>query len=92
MAVHKLKTWPEFFNQVLAGRKTGELRKDDRGFEADDVIYLEEWDPETEEYTGRWVRFLATSVLKGGQFGLKKGYCLISFHYDLIQTSKSCLV
>ena len=31
MATHNLKTWPPFFEAVLEGRKTFELRRDDRG-------------------------------------------------------------
>lgn len=52
---HTLKIWPTYFMDVLTGMKTSEVRLDDRGFEEMDTIRLEEYDPETEEYTGHWV-------------------------------------
>ncbi len=45
MAKHELKTWPEHFEQVEQGRKTFEIRKDDRGFAVDDVLWLREYTP-----------------------------------------------
>jgi len=30
--VHELKTWPEPFAGILAGRKRYEIRKNDRGY------------------------------------------------------------
>jgi len=35
MTVHELKTMTEYFAAILDGRKTFELRKDDRGFKVD---------------------------------------------------------
>lgn len=42
---------PEFFRAVTDGRKTFELRKDDRGFSVGDHLVLAEWDGE--DFTGR---------------------------------------
>jgi hypothetical protein len=73
--VHVLKIWPEHYVEVVAGRKTFEIRKDDRGgFHVGDVLFLHEWDPTTEKYTGRRYGCVATYVLSGGQFGLAEGY------------------
>lgn len=77
MKKHKLKTWPEYFNEVAEGTKTFELRKDDRPFEVQDTVILKEWDPETHDYTGRWMEFEIIYILKGGQFGLQEGYCIM---------------
>jgi hypothetical protein len=49
---HDLKCWPEFFAEVAAGRKTFEIRKDDRGFRAGDAVRLREYDPTTGLYSG----------------------------------------
>lgn len=57
--VHKLKTWPEYFNEVLRGRKPFEWRVDDRDFKLGDTLVLQEYIPHPEnpgregKYTGR---------------------------------------
>ncbi len=43
---HELKIWPEYFEFVKDGRKTFEVRKDDRGFSFGDAVVLKEWDPD----------------------------------------------
>lgn len=52
MKVHKVKIWPDYFAAVHSGRKTFELRLNDRDYKSDDVIVLREWSPITEKYTG----------------------------------------
>jgi len=47
------KTWPEYFEKVLSGEKTAEIRLADFYVDVGDVLILEEWDPSTKEYTGR---------------------------------------
>jgi uncharacterized protein DUF3850 len=76
--IHELKTWPLFFKRVLTGQKNFELRKDDRGFEIGDTLNLKEWDPITNEYTGRTVLRRVTYILRGGEFGLEPGYVIMS--------------
>lgn len=41
---HRLKTEKKFFNAVCDGKKTFEVRKDDRNFQVGDKLILEEWD------------------------------------------------
>jgi hypothetical protein len=43
--LHELKIWPQYFDAVMTGRKNFEVRKNDRGFQAGDVVILREWDP-----------------------------------------------
>jgi hypothetical protein len=40
MKEHELKTDPQVFDDVVGGRKTFEIRKDDRGFEVGDSLKL----------------------------------------------------
>lgn len=51
--VHGLKCWPEFFQAIHTGKKTFELRVNDRDFKVGDVLLIREWDPKTKKYTGR---------------------------------------
>lgn len=53
--VHELKTWSEYYGHVESGSKTFEIRLDDRDFQEGDFLMLQEWDPKTREYTGRWL-------------------------------------
>lgn len=52
---HRLKIWPRYFEAVCDGRKTFEVRVNDRGFRVGDKLELQEWHPTTGEYTGRSV-------------------------------------
>lgn len=74
--VHALKTWPKYF-AVVGNSKTFEVRKNDRNFKVGDVLWLQEWVPETEEYTGRSKKFTISFILMGGQFGIEEGYCVM---------------
>lgn len=47
--IHSLKTEPKYFEAVLSGKKTFELRKNDRDFRVGDYLALNEWDG---HYTG----------------------------------------
>lgn len=82
--VHDLKTWPVYFTALAEGRKTYELRRDDRGFEVGDVLRLREWDPRLDDdglggYTGREVRRVVTHVLRDAPgLGLTDGFALLS--------------
>jgi len=80
---HELKTWPQFFQAISTGRKTFEVRKNDRGFNAGDVLRLREWDPACShmsprhQYTGNEMRMKVTYVLTGEAFGIKDGFCVM---------------
>jgi len=50
--IHHLKSWPQYFRPITEGRRTHELRRNDRGFKVGDFIVLEEFDPLKQEYTG----------------------------------------
>ncbi len=73
---HELKTWPEFFSALVSGEKTAEIRKDDRPFAVGDILWLREWCPKINRYTGHEARFKVLSVLRKC-IGLKRGSCLI---------------
>lgn len=77
MSVHRLKTWPEYFQALCSGRKTFELRKNDRDFRVGDVLLLEEWDPATKAYSGRLIEREVTYIAQG-VFGLPADVCVMA--------------
>lgn len=74
MVVHKLKIKTQYFVDVKNGRKTFELRKNDRDFKVGDTLLLEEYNG---DYTGRFIKVIITYLLKGGNYGLDKDYVIL---------------
>ena len=72
--LHDLKILPDWFNAVISGVKTFEIRKDDRNFQPRDVLLLREWDGTA--YTGRTCRADVTMVLRGEY--CRDGYCTMA--------------
>ena len=67
MALVYKKIWPQYFDKVASGDKTFEVRLADFDIEAGDELVLQEWNPETGEYTGREIRKSVGYVLKLGE-------------------------
>lgn len=66
---HFLKTRPPFFQAILNGSKTFEVRLDDgRNFQVGDVLALEEWDDWDKVRTGRVVHRQISFILAAAQF------------------------
>lgn len=74
---HDLKVWPEFFRPLIEGRKTFELRRNDRNFQEGDKLCLREWSPLLDNYTHDVTHRRITYVLHGPAFGLEKGFCIL---------------
>lgn len=69
--LHELKTWPEYFQPIVDGKKTFEIRYNDRNFQEGDFLSLQEYDPaikELNKFTGRIMVVKVTYVLKGNGF------------------------
>lgn len=62
--VHELKIHPEYYKDVLLGLKKVEIRYNDRDFKEGDTLVLNEWNPETEKYTGCQVKRKVSNVYK----------------------------
>ncbi|MBC2248311.1 DUF3850 domain-containing protein [Listeria seeligeri] len=69
---HCLKTKPMYFEQLLLGYKTHEIRKNDRNFQVGDKLDLKEWDA---GYTGRKLVFIITHITNYKQ---KNGFVVLS--------------
>jgi hypothetical protein len=77
--IHQLKVWPTYFDAVADGSKTFELRRDDRGFRAGDVLELREFHPNTETYTGRRLSCIVEYLLAGTpELGLLRGFVIMA--------------
>lgn len=74
--IHNLKTWPEYFQKVVTGEKTFEIRKDDCHFQVGDILLLQEWDPKTEKYTGQQFRVKVSYITN---FAQHDGVVVMSF-------------
>ena len=74
---HTLKILPEYYRALLEGRKTFEVRKNDRDFREGDTLMLEQYDTELARTFGAPLWLKVTYVLKGGQFGIEEGYCVM---------------
>lgn len=77
MARHELKTWPAYFQAILDDLKRYEIRKNDRNFQVGDELYLMEYLPEKQRYTGRNLLVKVTYVTKGGQWGIPEDICIM---------------
>lgn len=50
--IHELKITPQYFADVISGRKSFEVRKFDRPFHEGDLLALNEYDTKQRRYTG----------------------------------------
>lgn len=76
--VHELKIRPLYFDAVNEGRKTFEIRKNDRGFQNSDLLMLREWSPE-EGYSSRSLEFEVGYVFPLSEyFGPENDYVILS--------------
>lgn len=74
---HALKTWPRYFEAIVKGDKTFEVRKADRDFKVGETLLLQEFEPADNKYTGEQIEMQITYILEGGNFGIKKGYVVM---------------
>jgi ASC-1-like (ASCH) protein len=64
MKTIKKKIWPEYFELVKSGRKRFELRLADFDVKEGDILILQEWNPDTKEYTGREIEKKIDYIMK----------------------------
>jgi hypothetical protein len=80
------KVWPEYFEKIISGDKTFEIRLADWDCEEGDVLVLKEWDPKTKKYSGQIIEKKITSIYKTKDFSFwtkdeidKYGFQIIGF-------------
>ena len=73
--VHQIRIGSSFFDDVCSGKKSFELRKNDRGYKQGDILEMMEFT--NGRYTGRSVKVLVTYMLEDFT-GLKEDYCIMA--------------
>jgi len=77
---HEFKSHPDVFWPAARGQKLFEFRRDDRpgGFHVGQTVRIRCWLPLTNAYldTPPLDRVI-TNILRGGEFGLQEGYCVL---------------
>lgn len=80
LVMHDLKIESCYFDAILSGEKTWELRKNDRNFRCGDLLCLHEIN-HNGDFTGRTcvrvVKYVYCSC-RGINHGLCAGYCIMS--------------
>ena len=77
MVIHELKCWPNFFHAIWNRNKTFEYRINDRGFSLYDTLWLREFDPKSETYTGREITGKIIYLLSSADLGTLGGYVIM---------------
>lgn len=80
MQIHKLKIKPEYFNDVISGKKKFEVRYNDRNFKVGDLVVLEEF--KNNRYTNRFINCEITYILDDPGY-LKENYVVLGFRTRL---------
>jgi hypothetical protein len=82
--VHNVKSWPYLFEAILSGVKTHEMRRADREYKIGDAMRLQEFDPDTNSYTGREALVRITYITSAefpcalSEKGLNPEFCILS--------------
>ena len=72
--IHQIRLASMYFDDVVSGKKSFELRKNDRGYKEGDFLEMMEF--KDGKNTGRTVRVLVTYLLES-YTGLEDGYCIM---------------
>ncbi|OGP10129.1 MAG: hypothetical protein A2048_10940 [Deltaproteobacteria bacterium GWA2_45_12] len=79
------KAWPDYFDKIVSGEKSFDLRLADWECSVGDTLLLREWNPASKSYTGREIEKKITYILKTKDVDLfpqedveKYGYQVIS--------------
>ena len=83
MKHHYLKILPEYYEAVLCGNKTFEVRFNDRDYQINDVLHLQEWN---QNYTGRELVKVVSYILDNSDY-CKEGFVILGLR-DYIKCSK----
>lgn len=74
---HVLKTQDEFMTDIATGKKSFEVRINDRNYDEGDILILEGFIKEDKKYTGKCLEAEVIYILHGGVFGIEEGFCVM---------------
>ncbi len=75
--IHAVKIVPRYFDAVISGEKTFEVRKNDRPFQVGDLLALNEYDVENKCYTRNSCLVYIDYILDSADY-CKNGYVVLS--------------
>jgi hypothetical protein len=83
---HALKCDPGFYKSIVDGTKTFDVRRHDRPFKVGDKLLLQEYNRETEKYSGQEWHGEITYILDSTDY-CKKNFVILGIrengaHYD----------
>jgi hypothetical protein len=84
--IHELKIFPEYFNAVISGVKTFEIRKNDRPFKVGDLLALNEYDGQS--YTGNSCLVYIDYILADADY-VREGMVVMSIKPCFVARSES---
>ena len=82
--IHRLKSWPVFFQAIVNGARTHELRRNDRNYKIGDKLVLCEFDLTKSEFTGASCELEITSITSAeepcavSEEALNRNFCILS--------------
>lgn len=76
---HFIKIEPKYFLHVIGKNKKNEIRKNDRKYKIGDIVVLQEYEKETNSYTGRTAIVEITYITS---FMQKRN--IVVFSFDLL--------
>jgi len=79
------KVWPEYFDQIISGKKKFELRLADFDIQEGDNLILQEWNNHTKEFTGRSINVVATYILKTKELSFWSTQDIEKYGFQIIQ-------
>lgn len=78
MKLHELKIKEDYFNAILRGEKTFELRKNDRDYKVGDLIHFVQVNGKEYFSHSKDVYRIAYILQDVSQYGLDKDYCILA--------------
>lgn len=77
---HRLKVWPGPYKRLAKGFKRAEIRYNDRDFRVGDILVLQEWRREGEEYTGRKITMVISDITGLSHWGASSDPLWVVLH------------